>query len=302
MKTVPLHGKKAAGRVALVDDEDYDLVMQYRWYVWELPPQKDGWRESGPYAVTSKAVGAQKTRRMHILIMGAKGIDHRDHDGLNNQRSNLRVATGSQNGANTRPSLRELTSPYKGVSWAKQPRMWIAVISFEGRVRKLGSFASELEAAHAYDAAARELFGEFACPNFPEGPTQAMRDEWHAEAEARRAIIAAEASRRSAAVRADWWARREPTEHTCRFCGNTYLSRSAKPTFYCSRACADADGRERRREQREPRRPVSYVCTVCGGEYQLKTAKLTLYCGPACGNEARSRRRKLQRGQEARLF
>jgi len=84
MKTVPLHGKKAAGRVARVNDEDYDLVMQYRWRVHD-PDPRPGRRRNGPYAVTS--VGRSGVLRMHCLIMGVNGVDHRDHDGLNNQRS-----------------------------------------------------------------------------------------------------------------------------------------------------------------------------------------------------------------------
>ena len=71
MKTVPLHGKKATGRVALIDDENYDLVMQYRWNVAETPQPwtfyaRAGWRENGRV----------KTIYMHNLIMGRTRIDH----------------------------------------------------------------------------------------------------------------------------------------------------------------------------------------------------------------------------------
>src|SRR5580704_8392166 len=99
METVPLHGKKAAGRVALVDDEDYELVMQYRWHVWETPPTATR-RGTGPYARANIGYGRSERRSaaMHCLIMGQRGIDHIDHDTLNNQRSNLRPASHRQNG------------------------------------------------------------------------------------------------------------------------------------------------------------------------------------------------------------
>src|SRR6185437_13748204 len=104
MKTVPLGGKNARGRVVLVDDEDYELVSQYRWHV--LEQVEPGRRPVGPYAKTTRKLnGRYVTIRMHILIMGRKGIDHRDHNGLNNQRSNLRIATGSQNNQNMRSAL-----------------------------------------------------------------------------------------------------------------------------------------------------------------------------------------------------
>lgn len=161
MKTVPLHGKKAAGRAALVDDEDYDLVMQYRWNLAETRRPwtfyaRAGWRENGRV----------KTIRMHILIMGHAGIDHADGNGLNNQRQNLRIATPSQNVANTGP--RPGTSSYKGVRLDRVSQRWRAAICINGKCVNLGRFATETEAALAYDAAARKLFGEFARPNFPD--------------------------------------------------------------------------------------------------------------------------------------
>src|SRR5258708_9050696 len=66
MRTVPLHGKKAAGRVAVVDDEDYELVSPYRWHVLENP--RPG-RINGPYA----AAGHSHVL-MHNLILGVKAL------------------------------------------------------------------------------------------------------------------------------------------------------------------------------------------------------------------------------------
>ena len=157
MKTVPLGGQKAAGRVALVDDEDYDLVTQYRWRVWEY--QQDGRVTKGPYAISGRGM------RMHALIMGRTWIDHIDHDGLNNQRSNLRPATNTENQHNARSLCG--SSQYKGVTWLPRRRRWRAAIGDGGGTHYLGLFSSEIDAALAYDAAAREKFGTFAYLNFP---------------------------------------------------------------------------------------------------------------------------------------
>jgi hypothetical protein len=169
MRTIPLHGKTAAGRVALVDDEDYALVMAYRWCVKQRE-RGPGRTADGPYAQTDirRDDGRMTTTKMHNLILGCKGIDHRNGDGLDNQRANLRVATRSQNAANQGP--RAGTSQYKGVSWNRRDQKWHAQICHNRYVRCLGYFTSEEDAAHAYDVAAREAFGPFARLNFEENP------------------------------------------------------------------------------------------------------------------------------------
>lgn len=166
MKTVPLHGKKAAGRVVLVDDEDYDLVMQYRWYVWEF--KREGARTNGPYAVTVVyGGGSQQSIFMHKLITGYPMTDHVDHDGLNNQRSNLRPATRPQNMHNRQAAIRG-ASRYKGVCWVKKRGHWRADIRKDGKKVYLGAFATEEAAARAYDDAARVIHGSYALLNFPD--------------------------------------------------------------------------------------------------------------------------------------
>jgi hypothetical protein len=167
MKTVPLHGKTAAGRVALVDDADYDLVMQYRWTVHEY--MRPGARRlNGPYARTFWRVdGKVNCLLMHTLITGFARVDHEDHDGLNNQRHNLREATDVQNGRNKRTKTGS-SSRYKGVYRDQRRGRWRASIKDIGKVRCLGTFPDEVSAAQAYDAAARAAFGEFACLNFPD--------------------------------------------------------------------------------------------------------------------------------------
>lgn len=105
---------------------------------------------------------------MHRLILGAsKGdpdVDHVDGDGMNNRRSNLRVASRSQNMGNQRTRCGAKTSRFKGVSLLPNGR-WHAQIKVNGKTKFLGAYAEETDAATAYDRAARAAFGEFARTN-----------------------------------------------------------------------------------------------------------------------------------------
>ena len=140
--------------------------MQYRWNVKE--ETRKG-RPHGPYAVAAYTVaGRMRIMYMHKLITGWPRTDHKNHNGLDNRRENLRPATHTQNQQNTRPRVIVGTSRYKGVCWSKRERKWRAVIKFAGVQRHLGYFADEEDAARAYDAAARKYHGEFACLNFPD--------------------------------------------------------------------------------------------------------------------------------------
>lgn len=142
------------GQFALVDDADYDWLMQWKWC----------------YAAVGYAVSRIQGRvvYMHRLIAGSPQgmeIDHVDHDKLNNCRSNLRIATRAQNNGN-RLKQPNTTSRYKGVAWYKAQGRWRAMIHRDDRPIFLGYFDDEIEAARAYDRAARELFGDFAKTNF----------------------------------------------------------------------------------------------------------------------------------------
>lgn len=160
---IPLYGQKAAGRVALVSVDDYELVRYYRWHVYERI--RPGRRTDGPYAVAhTYRDGKRVTVKMHRLLLDYSLIDHRDHDGLNNRRENLRDGTRG-NVHNQRPSGRG-SSAYKGVT-RNESGTWQARIS-PGKVTTcLGSFVEEEAAARAYDAAAVRLFGDYSCTNFP---------------------------------------------------------------------------------------------------------------------------------------
>jgi hypothetical protein len=106
---------------------------------------------------------------MHRLILAAAAgqwVDHIDGDGLNNRRANLRICDPNQNAANSRRVPN--TIGYRGV-WRTIYGRYYASITSKGRAVRLGSFSTAIEAAVAYDEAAKELHGEFATLNFPEG-------------------------------------------------------------------------------------------------------------------------------------
>ena len=140
------------GKVALVDDEDFEKVTQFKWCAVR---DRKTW-----YAVRRIGRGLM---RMHQFISGISGADHKNHNGLDNQRDNLRSATHSQNCANRTKSSRKTYSRFRGVSRAKN--RWVAQITVAGQNHYIGRFISESEAAAAYDSAARKHFGRFATLN-----------------------------------------------------------------------------------------------------------------------------------------
>lgn len=146
------------GGEALVDDLDYDDLTQWRWR-----RIRDG---RNFYAARDVKIAPNKYRvlRMHTyLLPGNEAVDHIDHNGLNNQRVNLRPSTHAQNTRNKSKKLNS-SSQYLGVSWYPHKGMnkWRVQIEFEGKNRHVGYYSSEIDAALAYNRRALELFGEFA--------------------------------------------------------------------------------------------------------------------------------------------
>jgi hypothetical protein len=111
---------------------------------------------------------------MHRFILGITNpkikVDHRNRYELDNRRTNLRIPTNSQNGANANKCRHRTSSRFKGVSWHKRLRKWCAHIGVNRGLIHLGYFTNELDAARSYDAAAREHFGEFAKFNLWQKP------------------------------------------------------------------------------------------------------------------------------------
>jgi hypothetical protein len=157
---------KGSDRPVTVADADMHLVSAYSWYATQGP--------SGPYAAAFTQWNGKQSEfvLMHWVIMGMKGIDHIDGDGFNNQRSNLRPASASENGGN-RKKQAGASSQYKGVGWDKTKGKWKAHIAKDKQHYWLGLFKVEEEAARAYDDKARELYGPFARLNFPQEGEQA---------------------------------------------------------------------------------------------------------------------------------
>ena len=159
MKKIPL----TLGKFALVDDEDYDWLSQWKWHALKA--------RNTYYAQRSAPIGGGKYKnlRMHREIMKTPETlytDHIDGDGLNNQKANLRFCTLQQNQFNRSPE-RNCSSNFKGVSWKKSGQKWLATITVNKRLKHIGVFTSEIEAAKAYDNVAKEAYGEFARLNFP---------------------------------------------------------------------------------------------------------------------------------------
>lgn len=153
--SVPLFGTDL---VALVDDEDGEAVLQCRWYL-----KKDGPRNYAQRNV--KVAGKWRKQQLHLFLLGnevSRHIDHENHDGLDNRRSNLRIATPSQNQMNAR-ARPGTSSAFKGVSWYPKYGKWVAYINIARKRRFLGYFELEADAAEAYRVASTALFGEFAC-------------------------------------------------------------------------------------------------------------------------------------------
>lgn len=153
VKKIPL----TQGKFALVDDEDFEYLMQWKWYFC------NGYAKRVKYLGGGRHNEKKEHIFMHRIINNTpKGIltDHINGDKLDNRKINLRSCTNEQNVHNSRkPKRKNLTSRYKGVYRGKSS--WIAQIRINKKLSYIGSFKTEIEAAEAYNNKTLEIRGEF---------------------------------------------------------------------------------------------------------------------------------------------
>jgi len=156
MKQIPL----TQGKVALVDDDDFEVLSGYKWYCGN---------EGYAMRTAGTLKRGQRTIRMARFITDApsdKQVDHIDGDRLNNQKCNLRLCSNLENCRNQRKPRIVTSSVFKGVHRHSGNKCWQAAIRHGGKQIYLGVFTDEEQAARAYDEAAKKYHGEFALLNF----------------------------------------------------------------------------------------------------------------------------------------
>lgn len=157
MKQIIVFSKKHGKKIIKVSDSDFKVVSKFKWSIFA--------GNTTFYALTTWIEKGKKTTKyLHRLILNAKSnefIDHIDHDGLNNQRRNIRLCSPAQNSKNM-SKHRDNQSGLKGVSLDKRRGNFRSRIKIGNKHVWLGSFRCALDAAHAYDAAAKKHFNQFA--------------------------------------------------------------------------------------------------------------------------------------------
>lgn len=165
----------------MVDDEDYEYLMQWKWKARKNKKKVNGkvliantYYVSRAFRIGDRKLEKKKQILMHREIMKVLDcpkveVDHKDHNGLNNQKSNLRICNSSQNRGNVFP-MDNCSSKYKGVSinFNKKTgtKKWVAILRGKTLARFEYNEEGEILAAQTYDEAAEKHFGEFAYLNF----------------------------------------------------------------------------------------------------------------------------------------
>lgn len=162
MKEIPLTKGRYGAFVALVDDADYEWLNQHKWYA--------GKRRQSWYAYRGTEENGHKIAMHQMILRTPKGMktDHRNGDGLDNRRENIRICTNTENVRNQRTQQRQKSSVFKGVHWCATYKRWVSKIKVNHRRIYLGRFHNEVEAALAYDVGALKYHKEFAKFNFME--------------------------------------------------------------------------------------------------------------------------------------
>lgn len=149
----------SAGKSAMCSPEDLSELLRFKWHA----------TKSRALFYARRSDDNRRGMFMHRELMGAPRhltVDHRNGNALDNRRGNLRLATLSQNGANRHTSIGN--SRFVGIHWCRFRKRWRVAIKIDGRMKHLGYFLDESEAARRHDRAALVRYGEFAVLNFPE--------------------------------------------------------------------------------------------------------------------------------------
>jgi len=149
------------GTQVQIDEQDAHILALPGWHIYTVP------KSDLRYVIRFfKVNGKSKAQLLHRVILGVNErgtlVDHRDRNGLNNSRSNLRRSTHQQNLRNQYRKPDGKTSQFKGVYWCNRTNRWRARICLDGKRKSLGLHKNEVDAAVAYNKAASLVFGEFA--------------------------------------------------------------------------------------------------------------------------------------------
>lgn len=145
------------GKTALVDDADYLYINQFKWFAKQHT--KGGvWYATRGRRVSGKRV-EDKMETFIIQVPNGMIIDHKDGNGLNNKKDNLRASTRSENARNCKTYGR---SKYTCVSWSETHQVWVVRVTMDGKRKFIGTFKNELEAAIIANISMRKYYGKFA--------------------------------------------------------------------------------------------------------------------------------------------
>ncbi len=153
------------GGYAIVDPADYERLSEHKWHIVGARGTFYAVRNTGQRIGEKRVV--LKMHRAVLEVPDGMFVDHINHNGLDNRRANLRPATQAQNARNRRKVHRDnYHSKYKGLTWYKSQNRWAVRIMVDNKSKFIGYFDNELDAAKAYDTAAKKYHGQFASLNF----------------------------------------------------------------------------------------------------------------------------------------